>query len=78
MVGFRLGAYLQNYTMALLLLSCVPATINGAIGLLAESLMSGILFAMILMLHILLLTSIYVNFSESAVARLRSLVVSKV
>jgi len=40
----------------------VAATVNGTIGMLAQGIMSGILGATILMLHLLLLTSIFVNF----------------
>lgn len=47
------------------LLSCVAASVNMLIGVLAASLTTGILTAMIFLLHILLFTSIYVNFSTS-------------
>jgi ABC-type multidrug transport system permease subunit len=43
-------------------LTCIAATVNGTIGMLAHGIMSGILGATILMLHLLLLTSIFVNF----------------
>lgn len=48
-----------------MLLSCVAASVNMLIGVLAASLTTGILTAMIFLLHILLFTSIYVNFSTS-------------
>lgn len=62
MVGFRGGLFFLQYTLALVLMSCTSAAVNALIGVLASSLMSGILAAMILLLHLLLLTSIFVNF----------------
>ena len=37
LVGFRGGLYFFNYTLALVLLSCVAAVINGVIGMLGGS-----------------------------------------
>lgn len=62
LVGFRGGLYFFNYALALIQLTCIAATVNGTIGMLAHGIMPGILGATILMLHLLLLTSIFVNF----------------
>jgi hypothetical protein len=43
-------------------LSAIAAVVSLCIGMVADSIMSGILVATIVMLHLLLLTSIFVNF----------------
>jgi len=64
MVGFRLSWNFYVYTIVLLLMSCISASVNILLGMVVNSIMTGILCATILMMHLILLTPIFVNFGE--------------
>ena len=48
LVGFRGGMYYFNYTLALVLLSCVAAVINGVIGMLGKCYPSSLPFCLLI------------------------------
>lgn len=59
-------ACLYQYASVLVLLSMTAAAISLTIGMVTRSsIMSGILVATILMIHFIMLTTIFVNFGES-------------
>jgi hypothetical protein len=66
MVGLRGGFHFLIYALILVMLSVAAASVNLIIGMLTKSIMSGILIATILMIHFLLLTSIFVHFGVCA------------
>jgi ABC-type multidrug transport system permease subunit len=53
--------------------TCIAATLNLIIGMLTKSIMAGILVATILMIHLILLTTIFVNFDTMKIAFFRGL-----
>lgn len=66
MAGLRGGMHFFTYTLVLVMLTTIAATLNLIIGMLTRSIMSGILVATIIMIHLILLTTIFVNFGASA------------
>lgn len=62
LADFRLGNNFYIYTLSLLLMSAISASVNILLGMVVTSIMAGILTATILMMHLLLLTPIFVNF----------------
>jgi len=53
-----------TYSLVLVLMTSLAATINLIIGMLTKGIMSGILIATICMIHLILLTTIFVNFGK--------------
>lgn len=51
-----------HYALVLILISMTAASMNLIIGMLTSGIMSGILVATILMIHFLVLTTIFINF----------------
>ena len=62
LVGLRGGIHFFTYSLVLVLMTSIAATINLIIGMLTKGIMSGILIATICMIHLILLTTIFVNF----------------
>jgi len=64
LVGLREGMHFFTYSLVLVLMTSIAATINLIIGMLTKGIMSGILIATICMIHLILLTTIFVNFGK--------------
>ncbi|GAB5032377.1 abc transporter [Nannochloropsis oceanica] len=73
LVGLRGGIHFFTYSLVLVLMTAIAATINLIIGMLTKGIMSGILIATICMIHLILLTTIFVNFDTMKVAFFRGL-----
>ncbi len=73
LVGLRGGMHFFTYNLVLVMMTCIAATLNLVIGMLTRSIMAGILVATIITIHLILLTTIFVNFDEMKLGFFRGL-----